>query len=518
MKIALILGDQLSLSISSLTPLNKTTDVVVMAEAGAEATYVAHHKQKIALVFSAMRHFARTLRRDGWQLDYQQYDHTRPQLSLLDVLTDVVAKYRRSSVDDHGQVSEIVVTECGEYRLHQQMTALWSQHLGVPVTLLPDDRFLCSKADFALWAAGRKQLRMEYFYRDMRRKTGLLMEAAEPVGGQWNFDADNRQPWRGDPPVPQRISFTRDDIDHEVLALVAQHFASHPGQLEHFNWPTTREQALDALDGFVRYQLPYFGDYQDAMHQSQHFMFHSLLSTSLNCGLLNAREVCLAAEAAWRNGNVPLNAAEGFIRQIIGWREYVRGIYWLQMPAYAEQNALHNTRPLPRYYWSGNTGMACMSACFENIFRHEYAHHIQRLMVTGNFALLTGVVPEHICEWYLAVYADAYDWVELPNTLGMVMHADGGLLASKPYAASGSYIHRMSDYCKDCRYNVRTSTDHDSCPFNSLYWHFISRHADRFRNNPRMTMIYQSYQRMTETKKSALQDRAAYLLEHIDEL
>jgi deoxyribodipyrimidine photolyase-related protein len=507
--IGLILGDQVSHSISCLQRLNKNTDLILMAEVGAEATYVTHHKQKIALIFSAMRHFAVELKNQGWQLVYHYYDETRPALTLYDVLDECVKQHKAKNV---------FITECGEFRLHEQMCTGWSQQLGIPVTLSGDTRFVSSKAEFAQWASSRKQLRMEYFYRDMRRKTGLLMQDGEPVGGQWNFDSDNREPYRGEPVVQARHTFQHDSIDRDVLALVSRCFNKHPGELTPFNWPTTRAQALLALNAFIDHQLPWFGDFQDAMQQSHHFMFHSLLSTSLNCGLLTPMEVCIAAENAWREGKAPLNAVEGFIRQIIGWREYVRGIYWLKMPAYAKQNFLGNTRNLPQYYWSGKTDMACMSACFKNTFEHAYAHHIQRLMVTGNFALLTGIEPGQICEWYLAVYADAYDWVELPNTLGMVMHADAGLLASKPYAASGSYIHRMSDYCKNCHYQVKTSTEHDSCPFNSLYWHFISRHADQFQNNPRMSMIYRSYQRMADTKKQALQTRAEYLLEHIDEL
>lgn len=509
MNIALILGDQLSASISSLQKLSKTRDWIVMAEVGVEARYVAHHKQKIALIFSAMRHFAQQLQADGWQVHYHYYDRDKPEIGLNDVLMEFLAQ---------NPVDQIYVTECGEYRLHQQMLDTWPQQLGVPVTLVEDTRFICSKAEFVQWAQGRKQLRMEYFYREMRRKTGLLMEGDQPIGGQWNFDSDNREPYRGDPAIPSRPAFVYDDIDTTVFELVDKEFASHPGTLTHFNWPTNREQALQALAGFIDTRLRWFGDYQDAMQQSQHFMFHSLISTSLNCGLLTALEVCQAAERAWRDKLAPLNAVEGFIRQVIGWREYVRGIYWMNMPAYAEQNSLNNTRNLPEYYWTGETRMACMKACFKNTFDHAYAHHIQRLMVTGNFALLAGVIPTQICDWYLAVYADAYDWVELPNTLGMVMHADGGLLASKPYAASGSYIHKMSDYCRHCEYQVKTSTEHNSCPFNSLYWHFVSRHADQFARNPRMSMIYRSYERMSDDKKQALHLRSSYLLEHINEL
>ena len=509
MNIALILGDQLSATLPGLQQLDKRHDWIVMAEVGVEARYVAHHQQKIALIFSAMRHFAGSLRRAGWQVHYHYYDSEQPELGLQDVLLQFLAQ---------NPARQIYVTECGEYRLHQQMLETWPQQLGIPVTLVEDKRFICSKAAFAQWADGRKQLRMEYFYREMRRMTGLLMEAGQPVGGQWNFDNSNRAPYRGDPVVPTPPAFVYDDIDKAVFTLVASEFANHPGTLTHFNWPTTREQALQALSTFIDTRLRWFGDYQDAMQQSQHFMFHSLISTSLNCGLLTALEVCQAAQQAWQENKAPINAVEGFIRQIIGWREYVRGIYWLYMPEYAGQNVLDNTRNLPDYYWTGETRMACMKACFENTFDHAYAHHIQRLMVTGNFALLTGITPIQICNWYLAVYADAYDWVELPNTLGMVMHADGGLLASKPYAASGSYIHKMSDYCRHCEYQVKTSTEHNSCPFNSLYWNFIARHSDQFSNNPRMRMIYRSYERMSEEKKQALQARSSYLLEHVNEL
>jgi len=509
MKMALILGDQLSHSLSVFDALDKQADLLVMAEVDAEATYTWHHKQKIALIFSAMRHFAQELRQAGWQVHYHEYDAQHAQLSLLDVLQAVCEQYHPDS---------LAMTECGEYRLHYQMTVSWQSALNIPVVILQDDRFFCSKTQFATWADERKQLRMEYFYREMRKHSGLLMQGPEPVGHRWNFDADNREAYRGDVPVPKPLRFLRDDTDVAVCALVQQHFADHPGTLAHFNWPTTRSQALTALSHFIEHRLPHFGRFQDAMQQHDDFMFHSLLSTSLNCGLLLPREVCDAAEQAWHQGLAPLNAVEGFIRQILGWREYVRGLYWLKMPDYADMNTLGNTRDLPAWYWTGETRMNCMRACLRNTLDHAYAHHIQRLMVTGNFALLTGIEPRQICDWYLAVYADAYDWVELPNTLGMVMHADGGLLASKPYAASGSYIHRMSDYCQHCPYNVKTATEHDSCPFNSLYWHFIGRHATQFAGNPRMSMIYRSYQRMPAEKRLALVQKAESLLETIDAL
>lgn len=509
MKLALILGDQLGAELSCLRKLNKGTDLIVMAEVDAEARYVKHHQQKIALVFCAMRHFAMSLQQDGWQVHYHHFDPDSSLKNLLDVVADVSVKH---------PVDELLMTECGEYRLHHDIVSNWQQALGIPVTLLADDRFLCSKTRFAEWARGRKQLRMEFFYREMRRDHNILMDGKQPEGGEWNFDSSNRRPYRGEPPLPALPAFSYSNEDKAVFALVAEHFADHPGGLDKFNWPVTRTQALQALDDFVTKRLPWFGDFQDAMTQGESFMFHSLLSTSINCGLLDPREVCDAALEAYRAGKAPLNAAEGFVRQILGWREYVRGLYWLMMPAYASNNALANTRSLPAFYWTGNTDMNCMREAFNNTFAHAYAHHIQRLMVTGNFALLAGITPNDICDWYLAVYADAYDWVELPNTLGMVMHADDGLLGSKPYAASGNYINKMSNYCKNCRYSVKTSTDHDSCPFNSLYWHFMSRHRDKFSANPRMTMVYRSYDKMADDKKQALEERAVHLLNNLEEL
>ena len=509
MKLGLILGDQLSRSLPTLHKLDRKRDCLLLAEVGAEAQYVWHHKQKLLLLFSAMRHFAEELRADGWTVHYHRYDPQHPSLSLFDVL--------QYHVERCG-IKEVLVTECGEYRLHADMQYRWASSLQSPLTLLEDQRFFCSKNDFAKWADGRRQLRMEYFYRVMRRQSGLLMDGESPEGGKWNYDSSNRKPWRGKPELPPMPVFKPDSITQEVMRLVEEQFPDHPGEIERFNWPVNRDQALQALHDFIKYRLPYFGDFQDALSQNESFLFHSLLSPAINCGLLNAREVCEAAEQAYDQGHAPLNAVEGFIRQILGWREYVRGVYWLLMPEYASRNVLAADRSLPRFYWTGETRMNCMRRCFDNTFTHAYAHHIQRLMVTGNFALLAGIRPTEICDWYLAVYADAYDWVELPNTLGMVLHADGAVMGSKPYAASGSYIHRMSDYCKHCHYDVKTGTEADSCPFNSLYWHFIDQHRERFADNPRMSMIHRNWDRMPAERRQALLNRAGELLENIETL
>ena len=349
-------------------------------------------------------------------------------------------------------------------------------------------------------------------------KTGLLMDGEQPAGGQWNFDHDNRAPPPGALGLPQPVRFAPDAITRDVLDLVARRFPDHFGDLEPFWFATTRSDARAAFDHFLRHGLRDFGRYQDAMLSGHRFLCHAVVSIYLNLGLLDPLEMCRAVEEEWRAGRVPLNSAEGFIRQIIGWREFVRGIYWHYMPDYAGQNALNNTRDLPAMYWHGNTRMHCMQEALRNTFSHAYAHHIQRLMVTGNFALLTGVEPRQICDWYLAVYADAYDWVELPNTLGMVMHADNGLLGSKPYCASGRYIDRQSDYCRHCHYDVKSAEQENSCPFNSLYWHFLDRHRAVFSRNPRMTMMYRSFERMTSEKQQAVLQRAEFCLAQLDQL
>ena len=505
MKLGVILGDQLSLELATLRSLNPQSDLIMVAEVPVEAGYVKHHKQKIALIFSAMRHFAEELREAGWQVVYFAYGQ-HPHQSLLDALSTTCQQHT---------IDEVVITQCGEYRLQHEIDSRWCDALNLPLTCLQDDRFICPLDWFRDWADGRKQLRMEYFYREMRRRTGLLMDGDQPAGGKWNYDASNRSAYDAKTPIPEPLNFDRDAIDQEVLTLVAEQFSDHPGSVTRFLWGTRRSQAQAALGQFIQHRLVNFGDYQDAMVSGEDTLFHSLLSPYLNIGLLDPLQVCQAAERAYLDGRAPLNAVEGFIRQIIGWREYVRGIYWLHMPDYAALNKLGNQRDLPPYYWNGKTKMHCMAECFRNTFDNAYAHHIQRLMVTGNFALLAGIEPEQICDWYLAVYADAFDWVELPNTLGMVMHADGGYLGSKPYAASGKYIHKMSDYCQHCHYNVKTAEQEDSCPFNAMYWHFLYRHRQAFENNPRMAMVYKSFARMSEAKQDAILRRGEHLLENI---
>jgi len=499
----LVLWDQLTRDLSALRGLDKGRDVVLLAELDAEARHVPHHKQKLVLLWSAMRHFADALAAEGVSVDHVRLDDADNSQTLDGELRRAMARH---------QPAEVIATEPGDWRTWTQMQG-WLETLPVPVHIREDDRFLASRARFARWAEGRRSFRMEFFYREMRKETGLLMENGQPVGGQWNYDAENRKRLPKNHRLPQRRRFAPDAVTREVMALVEAHYPTHFGTLEAFGWAVTRDDALAALSHFIEDCLPDFGDYQDAMQADADFLHHGLISPYLNCGLLTAREVCDAVAAAWRAGRAPLNATEGFVRQILGWREYVRGIYWTQMPAYARTNALGAGRRLPAVYWTGQTKMRCMAQCVGTTQRHAYAHHIQRLMVLGNFALLSGVAPGAIEEWFLAVYADAHDWVELPNVHGMVMHADGGLLGSKPYAASGAYIDRMSDYCSGCRFDVKQRLGPDACPFNALYWNFLIENEARLAGNPRMAMPYKTLRAMSAAQKGEISAQATGFLE-----
>ena len=503
----LVLGDQLSQSLSSLADFKAQTDVVLMVEVIEEVTYVKHHKRKVAFLFSAMRHFAEALRANGAVVDYVRLDDPENRGSFSGEVARAAARH---------EPDRLVVTEPGEYRVLQAMRD-WQNELGIPVEIRGDDRFLCPPEIFADWAEGRKQLRMDFFYREMRRRHDVLMEAGDPVGGKWNYDADNREPPDLSLVVPKPLNFPADEITSEVLALVGARCADHFGDLSDFGFAVTRDQALEVLDHFITERLPLFGTYQDAMIEDEPWMYHSHIGFYLNAGLILPIEAIRAAEAAWATGHAPLNAVEGFIRQILGWREFVRGIYWLKMPDYASMNFLEAERALPSFYWSGDTGMNCMKQSIDQTRRYAYAHHIQRLMVLGNFALLAGLDPRLVNEWYLVVYADAYEWVELPNVSGMVLFADGGYLASKPYAAGGAYISRMSNYCGNCSYKVTRKTGEGACPFNYLYWDFLIRNRERLGGNARLGMMYKSLDRMAPERVETIRGDAAAFLATLDE-
>ena len=494
----LILGDQLSHQIASLRDINIDTDIVLMAEVSAEVTYVKHHKRKIAFLFAAMRHFAEELRRAGTNVIYRRLDDQNNGGSLESELKQVIASRK---------ISKLVLTMPGEYRLMETMRS-WQSTLDVAVELREDDRFLCSLDKFNKWADGRRQLRMDFFYRDMRRDHNVLMDGGEPVGGKWNFDSDNREPPVAGMVIPPPLQFVPDKITNDVLALVSERCADHFGDLDDFGFAVTREQALAVLDHFVDQRLNNFGKYQDSMILDEPWVYHSHIGFYLNAGLLLPAEVISAAEAAYHSGHLPLNSVEGFIRQILGWREFVRGIYWLKMPDYADLNFFEAKRDLPEFYWSGETKMLCLAQAVDATKKYAYAHHIQRLMVLGNFALLAGLSPEQVNEWFLIVYADAYEWVELPNVSGMVLFADGGYLASKPYAAGGAYINRMSNYCKHCHYKVSQKNGVTACPFNYLYWDFLIRNRSKLNDNARLGMMYRSLDRMDASKIAAVRHDA----------
>ena len=502
----LVLGDQLSRDLPSLTDLDPDKDLVLMAEVMSEVTYVKHHKRKIAYLFSAMRHFAESLGKDGIAVRYRRLDDADNAGSLAGEVAAAIAVFAPD---------RIVVTAPGEYRLADEMAG-WQARFGLAVDIRADTRFLCSLGDFAEWAEGRKSLRMEFFYRDLRRRYQVLMEGDEPIGGKWNYDADNRQPPKAGLAVPSPSSFAPDAITAEVLALVEARCADHFGQLAGFDFAVTRDQALHVLDQFIAERLPLFGTYQDAMIEGEPWMYHSHIGLYLNAGLLSPIEVIRVAEAAYHRGDAPLNAVEGFIRQILGWREFVRGLYWLKMPAYAEANFLQATRPLPDFFWTGNADMNCLAQSIQQTDALSYAHHIQRLMVLGNFALLAGLSPQAVNEWFLVVYVDAYEWVVMPNVSGMALFADGGYLASKPYAAGGAYINRMSNYCKNCRYKVTEKSGEDACPFNYLYWDFLDRHRETLGNNPRLGMIYRTFDKMAPEKQAGVNADAGRFLAGLD--
>ncbi len=504
--LVIVLGDQLNNDSAAFDGFDLSLDAVWMAEAEEECTHVGSHRARIALFLSAMRHFSESLRLRGFIVHYRALDDTPNAGSLAKELTATVSRLCPQ---------RLIVVQPGEWRVDQMLKAT-AQGLGVELEVRSDRHFLSSPEDFAVHAKERKQLRMEFFYREMRRKTGVLMDADQPVGGVWNFDADNRESFGKSGPgeVPQPISFPPDAMTREVLGLVAKRFTKHPGSLAHFDWPVTPGQAQAALRDFIKHRLPDFGKYEDAMWSSddgrfsQPYLFHSRLSAAMNLKLLDPREVIAAAEEAHRKGLAPLTSVEGFIRQILGWREYVRGIYWHFMPGYRELNALNAAAPLPDFYWTGDTDMNCLRVVIRQTLELGYAHHIQRLMVTGLFSLLLGVKPQAVHEWYLAMYVDAVEWVELPNTLGMSQHGDGGVMASKPYVASGKYIQRMSNYCAGCRFDPGKSTGNDACPFTTLYWDFLLRHEKFLARNQRMTMQLKNLARLDAPKRKAIRQQA----------
>lgn len=508
-KAVVVLGDQLDLNNPALLSNSPENTPVLMVESPAESTVVWVHKVRIALFLSAMRHFAEQLRKAGYTVHYRKLGETGGHTLVQEVA---------SLCKQHGYTS-IDLAEPGEWRLEQDFLSM-AKSSGIKLRLLEDTHYLCTRADFAKWASGYKQMRMEYFYREMRKRTGVLMDGAEPAGGKWNFDADNRSafPKSGPGKIAPPAAFEPDDITKQVFAEVEEHFPDHPGTLANFKWPVTREQALQALDTFIATRFTNFGNFQDAMWTNTPFGWHSLVSSSINLHLLHPLEVIEKAEAAFRENKVDIASAEGFIRQILGWREFMRGVYWLDMPKMREDNHLQAKHDLPKWFWTGRTQMNCLKDSIGQTLDHGYAHHIQRLMVIGNFALLAGLVPQQVEDWFLAVYVDAVEWVELPNVAGMALFANGGRFTSKPYIASGAYIKRMSNYCTGCKYKPAEKMGDEACPFTTLYWGFLDQHEKMLSGNPRTGLMAKNIARLDEAQRAALRQKVADTFKNIEQL
>jgi deoxyribodipyrimidine photolyase-related protein len=506
--LVIVLGDQLDRRSAAFDGFDPATDRVWMAEVAAESTHVWTHQARIAVFLAGMRHFRDALVAEGIRVDYTALA-PEPRPDEPTTLSAALAASLAAATGAGESPRRLVVVEPGEWRVQEELRAA-ARKAGIPLEIRSDRHFFASRDDFAAHAQGRKQLRLEYFYRPLREKFGVLMDDGEPAGGRWNYDAENRGafPRSGPGVLPAPRRFAPDRVTRGVIDLVSTRFSTHPGSLTDFDWPVTPADARAALDDFLAHRLPHFGRYQDAIWTGEPWLYHSRLAQAMNMKLLDPRDVVAGAERAWREGRAPLEAAEGFIRQILGWREYVRGVYWHFMPEYADRNALSADAPLPNLYWTGDTEMACLRDAVGQTLRFGYAHHIQRLMVTGLFALVFGVDPRRVHEWYLAVYVDAVEWVELPNTLGMSQFADGGVMASKPYCASGAYLDRMSNACKGCRYDPKRATGPDACPFTTFYWDFLARHERLLAKNPRMTMQLKNVARKDPSDLRAIRRQA----------
>jgi deoxyribodipyrimidine photolyase-related protein len=501
-RLLIILGDQLDVRSPVVRDLDKQRDAILMMEVRDEATHVPSHRQRIVLFLSAMRSFAKDLAKDGYRVHYIVLDDPKNTHCFADEIERALRRLKPARVE---------FIRPGAWRVLQSMQDRLGD-LGIDHEMHEDPHFYLTPNEFSEWMGDRKEVILEHFYRFMRKELGVLVDRqGKPEGGEWNFDKQNREPFRGKIAIPDSPRFRASEITQEVISLVKEHFADAPGNLADFSWPVTYRQAERALDEFIEHRLPHFGTYQDAMVTGEPWMFHALLSSSLNLKLLDPRTCVEAAIEAYRRGHAPINAVEGFVRQLIGWREFIRGVYWHEGPEYGSRNALDQRGTLPGLYWTGETDMNCMKQCVGEVLDHGFGHHIQRLMVTGNFALISGVDPRAISDWYLAMYVDAVDWVTLPNTLGMAMHADGGVVGTKPYASSGRYVDRMSDYCKGCRYDPTKRTGDDACPFSTFYWDFLMRNERSFRDNRRMAFPMKNLKSIGKSERRQIRDRAAEL-------
>ncbi|MCW1953860.1 MAG: cryptochrome/photolyase family protein [Flavobacteriia bacterium] len=500
----LILGDQLNTNHSWFNTPDEN-HVYFMAEMRQETDYVTHHIQKIVGFFAAMRSFSETLVAQGHKVVYLNLDHPD---NTQDLETNLLMQ-----INKHG-IRHFEYLEPDEFRLEAQLKNICTS-LDITSNCQDTEHFYTTKKELAFFFKGKKQMIMESFYRSMRKKHQVLMVADKPEGDKWNFDQDNRKKWKGTPSIPP-IADCINEVGHLVQLLKKEGVNSIGNLQEHtLHWPINLEQAETVLDYFCNHLLENFGNYQDAMHSEQHFLFHSRLSFALNTKIISPKRVIDKAIDTYRNqqtDRISMNQLEGFIRQILGWREYMRGIYWKEMPAYKSLNTLENQQPLPDFYWTADTKMNCMHHAIKQSLDHAYAHHIQRLMVTGNYALLTQSHPDQVDLWYLGIYIDAIEWVELPNTRGMSQWADGGIVATKPYVSSGNYIQKMSNYCEGCHYNHKKKTGADACPFNSLYWNFLSEKEAHFSKNNRMAMMLSLLRKMDPSELSDIKKRAQHII------
>ncbi len=505
----LILGDQLNYQHSWFKSANPDVLYVLM-ELRQETDYVKHHIQKVIGFFAAMYNFAKWLTKIGHQVYHLKINDAENHQSITKNLDWLIEQF---------QISHVEYQYPDEYRLDQQIKQ-WIQDKRISYAVYDTEHFITTRTELQEIFAGKKQLLMETFYRHQRRKTGVLMQGNQPAGGTWNYDAENRSKYSGKESIPAPLLFSKDlrSIENEIYLAGVETIGRVDAS--QFHWPVTRKESLQLLDHFIQHALPWFGRYQDAMVRNEWLMFHSRLSFSLNAKMLHPLEVIKKAEQAWIDDpkRYPLASVEGFIRQILGWREYVRGIYWMHMPHYATLNYFDHKRKLPAFYWTCKTQMECMKQAIQSSLDHAYAHHIQRLMVTGAFALLAGVHPDEVDAWYLGIYADAIEWVEMPNTRGMSQYADGGIMSTKPYVGSANYMHKMSNYCSSCGYDKNKKVGQNACPFNSLYWHFYHRHREKLYNNPRIGMMYKTWDRMESKEQQQILLQAEKYLSKIDNL
>jgi len=482
-----LMEDQLSHTLPAL--VDNPSAYVLLTESDRNYRSLPFHPKRIVFLVAAIRHFARELQDAGRDVAHFAL---KPE-GYLDSIAAVREHVKRTGS------RKFIVVEPSEYHTRAWLDTLPDQ-LGITIDYVPNTLFLTDRDTFADWARSLKSPLMEHFYRRTRKQHNVLMDGAEPIGGAWNFDKENRKPFKPGTLVPKHKTFAPDDITQTVMRVVARRFPTHYGTVDGFDLPVTRQHALICLDDFMKHRLPRFGDYEDAMVTGQPVLFHSFLSPLINAGILAPMEVIRAAEDQYARGHAPLNAVEGFVRQILGWREFVYGIYWSFMPTYRTRNARNNTRSLPQLFWTGETNLNCLKQTLSSVIEHAYSHHIQRLMILSNFATLTGINPQAVNDWFYAMYVDSHDWVVTPNVVGMGMNADGGTMATKPYVSSGAYINRMSDYCKSCKYNVKERTGENACPFNHLYWTFMHRYRSAYARNPRMTMMMKQLDRIDPTE------------------